>query len=70
MTILKSEWIVRPKKVNAFTGVGALLEIGEDHVCIVCANEQVLRKILDEYFPSAEVCEDHNLKLSIIQAKP
>lgn len=68
MTALKSEWIMRPKKVNAFTGVSALFEIVADHVCIVCANEDVLFEIITECFPKADISGIKFQKVSIIQA--
>ena len=66
---LKSEFITRPKKVNGFTGVGALMQNGDDQVCVVCADETVLREQVAKLLPDADQSEVRPQPVTIIQAK-
>ncbi len=68
MSALKSEFIKRPKKVNGFTGVGTLFAIGDDQICFVCADEDVLATLLKELMPNADLSGIKFQKLTIIQA--
>lgn len=68
MSELRSEWITRPKKVNAFTGVSAFFDNGGHQVCIVCADEEVLFEMIQEFFPNADISGIKFQRVSIIQA--
>ena len=68
MSTLKSEFITRPKKVNGFTGVGTLFAIGDDQICFVCADEDVLFSLLKELMPEADLSGIKFQKLTIIQS--
>lgn len=68
MSALKSEFIRRPKKVNGFTGVGTLYAIGDDQICFVCANEDVLYELLKQLMPNADLSGTQFQPLTIIHA--
>jgi len=65
---LKSEIVIRKKKVMGFTGVGTLFAIGEDQIAFICADENVLFELLRELMPKADLSRIKFQRLTIIQA--
>ena len=69
MSMLKSEFITRPKKVNGFTGVCALMEYGDDQVAFICADADVLFEVVGELMPNADLAGIKFQNVTIIQAQ-
>ena len=69
MSALKSEFIVRKKPVNGFTGVAALMEDAGDQVCFICADPDVLFEKLKKFMPEAELAGCKFQNVTVIQAK-
>ena len=67
---LKSESITRKQPVSGYTGVAVLLANGDDQICIVAENGDVLLAQVNELMPNAEVDTNTFIPVTIIQAKP
>lgn len=65
---LKSELITRKTPVGGFTGVGVLLANGDDQICLVAMNGEVLLAQVNELMPNAQVDTNTFIPVTIIQA--
>jgi hypothetical protein len=66
---LKSETIRRLKPVTGYTGMAVLLANGDDQICIVAENGEVLLAQVNELMPNAQVDTNTFIPVTIIQAK-
>jgi len=69
MSTLKPETITRKKAVTGFTGVGTLMQNGDDQFWIVAANGEVLATQLAELMPHAEADGETFKNVTIIEAQ-
>ena len=66
---LKSVKITRPNQVPGYEGVCALLANGDDQICIVAMNGEVLLAQIKELMPDVELDTNTFIPVTIIQTK-
>ncbi len=64
---LKAVQITRPKPVHGYAGVCVLLANGDDQICLVAENGEVLLAQVNELMPNAEVDTNTFIPVTIIQ---